>query len=96
MSIVITAMTSTAIAVVSDSRMVGTVPSERFPKIYTYAKDLAMYGVGNAGLINGYFQSLHHIKTKEQRKLNFQAAVLIARDWKSFVEMRPELRGVLE
>lgn len=94
MSIVITAMTKDLVIVASDSKMTLQHEGERVPKIYQYKQTLTMYGVGNAGILFGYFSMLNNIKSDIGNKFTYHDAIDSIHYWKDFIESTPEYKGI--
>ncbi len=94
MSIVITAMTKDLVIVASDSKITSHDKRERVPKIYQYSPSLVMYGVGDAGILLGYFSTLNSIKVDIGNKFTYYDAIDSIQQWKKYIESYPETKGI--
>lgn len=94
-SIAIVAITSKAILIATDSRersKDGTIVDECAPKIYRHKNGAVFFGVGDAGIVKGFFEMLHN---KKPRKLlmSVSSASKEIMFWKQSVENEENLEG---
>ena len=85
-SIMIISMTQECVVLSADSLMTGAKVSERFPKIFEYSDNLAMFTVGIAGLSAGFFSVLRTGREKISSTLSYSEAVSITHEWRDAVD----------
>jgi hypothetical protein len=92
MSIVIIAMTPTAAIVAADSKMNNHDVYQRMPKIYKYNSQMAFYGAGNAGVVNGFFRAVNNMYNDLGDKAKDDDALRVMSDWEQHMRTVPEFQ----
>lgn len=70
----------------ADSLMTGARTSERFPKIFEYSDNLAMFTVGIAGLSAGFLSILRKGKEKVASVPSYREAVNLTHEWRDAID----------
>lgn len=89
MSVVIVAMTRQCVIVATDSRMTTPDGHSTFKKLYTYNDTIVSYGVGNAGIVYGFYNTLDRIKRKEGNRITYDNLIDTLNEYKAWIESNP-------